>query len=227
MFKILSIITISLSLASCMASNVNNVKISEESDHFNKSYKRSTDFQRVEDLNETDRLVLVSFKYKNPLEFGNVIRVYQNNAERAYTDKRITDVYLVEKSDDYMLLLFSFSQGGENTAVIQPAGCNQKFTTFCFSGLSGAGGYFNVNLPADGEVTYAGTLAYSIVDQFPDRGTQNYPLIKKINVKNNFNKDMKTAVNYWPVLKNKKIRVKLASISKGNAPLSKTIMSQK
>lgn len=164
-------------------------------------------------INKNDRLVILRISYKNPLLFKNSVQVSQH--PRGKTGRSLFEIYFQDKTGSTLVLL-KFKADAGDTAHVQPKPCVSVANATCYSLTAGFDEtYLNIGLPPSGKVAYAGRLYYELVDQFPHRGTQNYPIVKNMKLENGYDQDVKVALQKWPTLKHRKIGRSIASIQSG------------
>lgn len=171
---------------------------------------------RIEQANiqKGDRLVVLRLRYKNPLEFANLIRIRQ--FPHSKTGNSVAEMLLDDASGNQLTLLRFRDDGGEN-AYVRPTPCLYYANINCgYSPIAIDETYVKIKLPPPGEVSYAGVFSYEIEDQFPHRGTKNYPLLKKMKLTDEYEIDKKMALKNWPILLHRHLSKNIANIRTGS-----------
>lgn len=166
-------------------------------------------------LKDDDRLVLLGVRYKNPLRFRQEISIRQH--PRASEGRSGMSIEPTGDNED-LLVLMKFKGDAGPTAYVQPLPCRTDTgVLWCIFTSSPNESHIKITLPAPGKAIYAGHLQYEIEDQFPDRGTQNHPLVRKLALSNEHEKDIAAALVKWPILTGRQLVQALGTVQRGRA----------
>lgn len=164
------------------------------------------------DVRKDDRLIVLRISHKNPLRFSNSAEVRQYPSSK--TGYSIVSLFL-NNADDDKIFLIRFKSDGGDTAYVHPTPCLKERNIRCNINCYADHSYLKIKLPAPGKSTYAGHLSFVLEDQFPHRGTQNYPVIKRLNIVDEYDKDIKIALKKWPILIKSEVAKNIAVIETG------------